>query len=224
MALGTWRSTLPLRLGGGSTKRITQIYNGLRANSGDAFSTDEESVAAYEDKATARLLSIADRAIDRRVQQGQDPRKLSGMRLERWEDFLGLVVPSTDSSQARRRRVASRLLDDTGGMHSSASSIAANAFAPWTTQIYTRDLTLANAYWPGNGYPDQFASDIAGIVCAFVRPVTATDDDVQQRIDVCTAAFDERLPAWCTFEFGETYSGDAEGWILGVSRLGLAML
>jgi len=224
MALGTWRAPFPHQLGGGSTKHITRIHDSIRSNLGDAITSEPGTLNGVEIIAAARLLSLADRAIDRRIRQMQDPRKLTDPRLARWETFLGISRSVNDTDQIRRLRVASRLLADYGAGSGSVSRIASEAFAPWTTQVRYHDAATAMAAWPGSGDATAWTSSVALITVEYIRPTGASDDDCKARVDACMSALDEYLPAWATFCCSETFEGDAFGFILGKSRLGHAAL
>lgn len=224
MALGTWRSPFPHQLGGQSVKRVSRIYDGIRSNIGDALNTEQGTIAGGELVAEARLLSLADRAIDRRRLQGIDPRKLTDPRLARWEHFLGITRSVNDSDQVRRRRVASRLLADYGAGSGSISRIAQESFAPWATQVHYHDAATAAMLWPGNGSATSWTSSVALITVEYIRPTGASDNDCKARVDACLAALDEYLPAWTTFCCSETFEGYEYGFRVGVSRLGHAAL
>lgn len=224
MALGTWRSPFPLHIGGGSTRRITRIYDALIANRGDAVTTEQGTIAGGEIVADARLLSLADRAIDRRVVQGQDPRKLTNPRLARWESVLGITRGVNDTDLVRRLRVASRLLANADAGSGGISRIAQEAFAPWATQVHYHDAATAMVAWPGTGEDTEWTSSVALITVEYIRPSGATDAECEPRVAACLASLDENLPAWTTFCCSETFEGDSFGFILGKSRLGHAAL
>lgn len=221
MALTTWRSPLPMQFGGGSTRRITRLYDSLNANQGDAITTEQGTIAGADNVASARLLSLADRAIDRRRRQGQDPRTLTDPRLSQWEAILGITRSVNDSDDVRRLRVASRLLASYGATSGSLSRLASEAFAPWTTQVRYHDAATAATLWPDSTPADATAwtSSVALITVEYIRPMSASDADCKARVDACNAALDEYLPAWATFCCSETYEGGSLGFYCGVSRL-----
>jgi len=224
MALGTWRSPFPFQLGGQSVARVSRLYDGLRSNIGDALNTEQGTIAGGEIVAEARMLSLADRAIDRRVKQLQDPRKLTDPRLARLEAFLGITRSVNDTDQIRRLRVASRILVGYGAGSGELSRLASEAFAPWTATVHYHDAATALSAWPGNGLTTSWTSSVALITVEYVRPTSASDADCKARVDACSAALDEHLPAWCTFCCSETYEGDTFGFMIGKSRFGHAAL
>lgn len=226
MALGTWKSPFPFRLGAGSTRMIQRFYDRIHANLGDAISQDPGSVADVETKAAARLLSLAERAKLRRIIQA-DPRKLTEPRLSRWESILGIIPSVNDSDFTRRYRVAARLLAAYTGGSGSIDTIVQTAFYPWTYKVRYHDVAHAATFWLGStpaGSATDWYSTVALITIEYLRPAGATNDDVNARCDSCRAALDEYLPAWATFCFSETLSGYEYGFRVGVSRLGHAAL
>ncbi len=226
MAFGTWRCPFPRPFGGNSVSRVSRIHDALISNVGDAMTTEQGTIAGGELVASARLLSLADRAIDRRVRQGQDPRKCSDPLLARWESILGIGASVNDSDNARRARVAARLLTNYGAGAGELSRIAATAFGSWTTAIHYNDATSAAMLWPGStpSVPGSWYSTVALITVEYIRPMAATDDEARAKCGACADAFNEFLPAWTTFFFSETYSGDAYGFLVETSRLGFAAL
>jgi uncharacterized protein YmfQ (DUF2313 family) len=224
MAFGTWRSPFPRQFGANSTRRITKIYDSIKSELGTALATEPGTLADAENVAAARLLSLADRAIDRRVIQGSDPRKLTEPRLSRWEAILGITASVNDSDQIRRNRVAARLLAYYSGGSGSISRMITEAFAPWTAVAHYNDAATAVMHWPVTSEPTAWTSSVANITIEYVRPAGATDDDARGRVDAARASLDEYLPAWCTFNFHETAEGGTYGFRVGVSKLGLAVL
>jgi uncharacterized protein YmfQ (DUF2313 family) len=226
MAFGTWRSPFPLQFGPRSTRRIDKIYQTIRTNIGTALSDSETSATVADDIAAARCLSIASRANDRRICQGQDPRTLTEPLLSRWEAILGIQAPSTDSDYIRRNRVASRLLTNATGQSGSLQTAADTAFSPWSTVVHYNSLATAVMSWPGGSpsAPNDWYSTIANIAIEYIRPVGATDEQAEERRDACRSAFDEYLPAWCTFRFHETPSGYDFHWIADVTRCDIGVV
>lgn len=223
MAFGTWRSSFPQRLGANSAERVTKIYDQLHANLG-ALSTAQGTINDADTVAAARLLSLADRAIDRRVGQMCDPRTLTDPLLSRWERILGIMVSVHDTDLIRRNRVAARLLAHYDARSGAISSIAAKAFSPWTTQPHFNNAATAVMSWPGNGNAMGWTSSVANLTIEYVRPVAATDADAKARVDACRIALDDNIPAWCTFNFHETGEGQSYGFLVGISKLGIAVL
>jgi hypothetical protein len=221
MAFGTWRSPWPRRFGGGSTKRITRLYDRIHANLGSAITDDPSSIADVENKAAARLLATADRAIERRVVQA-DPRKLTEPLLSRWEAWLGITVSINDSDQTRRTRVATRLLSFYDGGSGSIASIIETGFATWTAQARYHSLAEAATLWLGStpaGSASDWYSSVALITIEYFKPINATIEEEKSRVDACRTALDAVLPAWVTFCFSGTPVGGSYGFFLDISRL-----
>lgn len=226
MAFGTWRSPFPLHLGAGSTKRIDKIYSTIRQNIGTALSDSESSNTVAEDIAAARLLSLASRANDRRICQGQDPRTLTEPLLSRWESFLGIVVSANDSEYARRYRVAARLISDYTGQSGSISKACETSFSPWEVDVHYNSVSTAVMSWPGGSPPaaSDWYSTVAMIAVEYTRPAGASDDDAATRRESCRAVLDEILPAWVTFGFHETPEGYDFHWIADVTKCDIGVV
>lgn len=198
----------------------------LRANMGDALSSDETTPAANvaEDMAAARLLAWADRFTDLRVNQWY-PRKVSVM-LERWEAILGVIPTQTDTEYDRRQRIASRLLGTFEATQEAIQRICDDAFYPWTVTLRVVDYADAESHYPGYSYvaATPWYSTILRITVEYERPLTASDEETNKRIEVCTASLDEHLPAYTTFNFSETFTGYTYGFTVGVSSIGSAAI
>lgn len=201
-----WKSPFPIRLGGDGHKSVEAIYSNLRADLGTAITSEEDSASVAEDKAAARVLAHADRAIDRYRAQS-DPRKYTQL-LERWEAILGLGVSSTMSDEARRSQIAGRLLANTAATSEGVNKIAIQTFYPWRAWAVLTDLASATSYWPGGTPSSEFPwySTICNVCIEYIRPAAATDDEVETRRAACIAALDEWLPAWDTYTLSETAS------------------
>lgn len=219
MAFGTWRSPFPRSFGASSTKRIDGIYDAIVENLGDALTHEETSINAADDIAAARLLSVADRAIDRRVTMVTDPRLARGETLQRWEDILGIAASVKLTEAQRATNCATRLIQLNDAGSGGIDAIAAVAFDPWEVESHYNTLSTAVAYWPGNGYSTSWTSTLANVCVEYVRPATATDADVEWRRAACSVALDDILPAWATFTLSETPEGYDFGFHCDVSRL-----
>lgn len=226
MAFGTWRSPFPFQFGGNSTRRVTRIYDSIRGNLGSAISQESGSFADMESRAAARVLAVADRAIDRRVVQTTDPRKLTGQRLERWEAILGTVHSINDSDLVRRNRVASRLLSFYAGDSGSISKIAEESFYPWSVNAHYTPLAAAVMSWPAGSpaAPNDWYSTVAMFAVEYIKPSGATDDDAKKRREACLASLDEHVSAWATFNFHETVGTDTYHWIAGTTRCDIGVV
>lgn len=226
MALGTWKSPFPFRLGAGGARVIERFYDRLHAEHGDAISSDPNSIADVETKATARLLSLAHNARQRRILQA-DPRKLTEPRLSRQERILGIIPSVNDSAFARRYRVAARLLAAYTGGSGSIDTIVQTALYPWSYKVRYHDVAHAATLWLGStpaGTAEDWYSTVALITVEYLRPAGASDDEAKVRCDSCRLPLDEYLPGWATFCFSETLAGYEYGFRVGVSRLGHAAL
>ena len=199
-----WKSTFPIRLGGGGHNSVEDIYESLKANVGDALSTEDETAHDAELKAIARLLSIGDRALER-YQRQADFRKVSQL-LDRWEDVLAIRSSVNDSLVERRNRVAARLRTNFNATAEGVSRVAAASFYPWTTDVHYTPLSDAVLYWPGgttlSGYP--WYSTVCHFSVEYRRPQGSSEADVSARRDACEASLDEYVPAWATFDMSET--------------------
>jgi hypothetical protein len=164
------------------------------------------------------------RANQRRILQQSDPRTLTDPLLSRWEALLGIHCSKYEAAYLRRARVAARLLAHYDATSGSISSIAEQAFAPWTYQVHYSPLATAVAMWPGNGYATSWTSTVATMSVEYIRPVGATDAECATRRNACMASLDEVLPAWATFAFHETPDGSDFHWIVGISRVGIAVI
>lgn len=221
MAFGTWRSPFPRRFGGGSTKRMTEIFDTIQENLGDAFAHEQTSINAADDIAAARLLWCADRAIDRRIMMTTDPRRARGPMLQKWEDVLGIVPSETQTEAQRATTAAARLIQLNDAGSGGVDAIAAVAFDPWTVEAHYNTLATAISHWPGGSpaEPTEWTSTIANVCIEYIRPAAATDADVDWRVSACSSALDEILPAWTTFTLSETPDGGTFGFYCDVSRL-----
>ncbi|MFA4900979.1 MAG: hypothetical protein WC563_15780 [Brevundimonas sp.] len=208
------------------------MYDRIHANMGDAITQASSSVADVENKAAAREIATADRAIERRIVQ-EDPLKLTEPMLSRREAIMGISASINDSMQVRRARVAARELASYSGGSGSISTIVETSFSPWTAMAHfwpapdPANPASAKALWLGStpaGSATDWYSTVALITIEYIRPANGTDEEAQAKADACRAALDEYLPAWTTFCFSETYEGDAFGFYVGVSRLGFAAL
>jgi hypothetical protein len=199
-----WKSPFPLRFGGDGHKAVEDAYTAIRANLGDGMTDDESSATMAEIKAAARALAIADRAIDRYVSQG-DPSKLT-QTLERWESILAITPSVNDSPAARRRAVSARLTSNFSGTAIDLSRLAAEAFAPWDTQLRFNTLAEAIAFWPG-GTPNvllPWYSTVCLICVEYFRPAYASDADCESRRAACMSALEEHAPAWSILTITQT--------------------
>lgn len=202
-----WKSPFPLRLGGGHHKKVQKIYNTIRANTGSSLSSDPTAPNVLEDIAAARTLAVGHSMIDRRVNQS-DPMKLTDM-LERKEAILQIVPLSTDSGWTRRRNVTARTSYAYGSTSGALAALCESAFDPWTVRIHFTPLSEAVAFWPGDGSAtaDKFwTSTVALFVVEYIRPINATDEEVQARKDACMSALDQWVAAWASFDMSETQS------------------
>jgi len=217
--VGTWRSPFPLRLGGNSHKVISDIYEELNANMGTALSIEPGSLDDIETVATARALSIADRAIERRLVQ-IDPMGLSTL-LPRWEAILAIVPAPGETRAARVRRVAARRTRTRSSLGSGLSLLAELAFDPWDTRLRFTDNAHAVKYWLGGIGAEAatatlfWTSSVAHLVVEYIRPAGASDEDVTSRRAACLEALEEFAAAWATFDTSETQEGGVNAGIYG---------
>jgi len=200
--IGTWSAPFPLRFGGGSHQRIRRIFDTIRENVGDGLNSEMSATHVpanvAEDIAAARCLAMADRAIDRRLTQAGDPRKLTTM-LYRWESILGITPSATDGDGLRRRRVAARLLGNYDATSSGLLSAMSEAFAPWRVALSFVPFGGEVAFWPGVGSPAQWFSTMAVVTVNYYYPPNASDADKLSRESAARESLDNHLPAWACF-------------------------
>lgn len=220
----SFRDPFPFRFG----RKPCAPYDGLesivKANLGDALSTDDMTSTDADVRATTLMFLGAKRANDRRIVQQVDPSKLTEPLLSRQESILLIHCSKYEPIHLRRARVAARLLAHFDALAGSVSAIAENAFSPWTYQVHYSPLSTAVSLWPGNGYATSWTSSIATLTVEYIRPVGATDLECAMRRNACTASLDEVLPAWMRFEFHETPDGSDFHWLVGISRIGIAVI
>lgn len=215
-----WQSPFPLRLGGNAHKSVQDAYESINSNIGTALSTEDMSATDAENKAFARALGSADRAIERFANQS-NPAKLTNM-LERWESILVLRPSVNDTPYSRRHRVAACLLSNYNAGIDGLSRIAGESFAPWKTRLQFTSIEDAQVYWPG-GTPNAtypWYSTAARIVVEFIRPKNSSDAERDLRVDACKAVLDEYAAAWATFDTSETAADvDSYGFTLDYPNL-----
>lgn len=211
-SVGTWRAPLPLKVGGGGHKAVTQCYDKINASIGTAIAHGAGSVQDIETRSSARAVALIHRATDRRYNQ-VDPTKLSTL-LSTWEGLLGIVPGADDTEWTRRRRVASRLQRDNGAFPAGIMRLAEAAFAPWTvTMHYTAHGDAGvRLTWPGASIASTspttdtnfWTSSVGRFVIEYHRPANASDEDVNVRRAACLDALYEYASAWSTFNLSET--------------------
>lgn len=177
--LGTWRSPLPMRLGGNGHKRIGDVYNGLRASRPSILKGEEWSEVDLEDKALARLINTGFRAVDRRVSQNS-PLKLLDLErpvtnpddgtvtttsmLKRWESILGTLPPSGADPAFRRQLIAGKRAAYDCSV-AGVSTVVSKVFGSWPTTVKTLDFSYivsgaASAHWATPSF--TFTADYPG--------------------------------------------------------------
>lgn len=215
--VGAWQSPLPMRLGGASHERGQRIYDEIRANIPALFSNEDGKINTADDIAAARLIAAADRFIDRRLVQ-VDPMKRSSEMVERWESILAITPGYKATWYDRRRAIAAREARNAQVSRGNIDAAVANAFAPWTTHLHFTDKADAVVYWPGDGSAtvDLFwYSTVAHVVVEYIVSATATQVEIDRRVNDARDALDELLPAWATFDFSQTPSYGVNALLYG---------
>ena len=211
-SVGTWRAPLPLRVGGGGHRTVTQVYDKINASIGTAIAHEDGTYQDMQTKAEARAVALIHRATDRRFNQA-DPTKLSTL-LERWETILKIVPGPDDTQWTRRRRVAARLRRDNSALPAGILSLCEQAFSPWAVTIETvaKESTGVRLTWTGTTPASTAAitatnfwtSNIGHFVVQYFRPASATEEDVTTRRSACLDALYEFAAVWTTFSLTET--------------------
>lgn len=222
MSVGAWSSPL-FGVGGGHDDRAETILAALLSELGDGAQAKEDGSQVHAEMVPiARALASADSVIDLRVNQWF-PEAMTIM-VERWEAILGIVASTNDSLLTRQSRIGSRLLGWYNAQAGSISAIVDSAFGSWDTNLIFSDATTAVMHWPNTAEPTEWYSTVANVVIEFIRPVGATDEEVDSRINVLSDALEESLPAWAKYTITETYAGSVTWFLVGESRLGYAAL
>jgi len=230
MGSGGWKSPGAIRGGATAHERVEQVYEQIKRNLGTALDTSDDALNMIEVKAAARAIALIDRAIDRRIADG-DASTMSAPTVARWESLFGFNPPTSQSLWDRRRVLAARMTERYASTGGAISRTALEAFDPWTTHVHYTTLAGAAVYWPGDGSSttDLFwYSTVAHVAVEYVRPASASQEDVDMRRDACNEALDESLPAWVTWDLSETpaYGTTANlfGWYCDRPNLDVAVL
>ncbi len=187
MACTGWMSPIPFRVGGRGHATIQGFYNSMRSNRTAALQGAKNVTEVdIENKVAARMLAVAWRETNRRVNQ-RDPLKLSFARrpvklpgsdvtellspLERQERFLGLTPETTQSYQDRRAAVAARVASAASSARAQVSTAMSAIFGPWFKGVFENhigDVDYAgkapvgqvHAYWATSSF--TFSSTYPG--------------------------------------------------------------
>ena len=164
-----WMSPIPFRVGGRGHATVEGFYKSMRSNRIAALQGAKDTTEVdIENKVAARLLALAWRETNRRVQQ-RDPLKLSFAQrpvklpgssatellspLERAERFLGLTPESSQSFQDRRAAVAARVSSAASTTRANVSLAMAAIFGSWFKGVFENhisDVDYAGKAPPGN--------------------------------------------------------------------------
>lgn len=232
MPIGAWQTPFPRQIGGEGEVRGSEMFRLLRENFGDAWAQTAEAgnvaVNVAEDIAAARLLLMADRFLDRWRNQA-DPLTMDHEFVERWEAILGIRPTSAQTWNDRRRTIKARGTYELSETRGGVAAICEQAFAPWTTHVHFIPKASAVMFWPGDGSSttDLFwYSTTANLCIEYVVPATATQAEIDARLEACFAALDAFCAAWVTFTFSQTQSygtnADTWGWFLDQPNLDVA--
>jgi len=206
VASSGWKCPGAIRGGATAHERVEQVYASIKRNLGTALSTEDSALNMIEVKAAARAIALMDRAIDRRLANG-DARTMSAVMVARWEAILGINPPSSQSLWDQRRVLAARLTEQYSNSGGAIARIATEAFDPWTIHVHYTTTAGAVVYWPGDGSSttDLFwYSTLAHFAVEYVRPASASQTDVDQRKASCFEALDGYVADWVTWDFSET--------------------
>lgn len=160
--VGSWKSPLPLRLGGGGHRLVEGFYKGMRAARPEALRGDPGTEVDIENRMAARMLAQSWRSTERRVLQ-RDPLKLSIDQrpvaspvtgalsnlsmMQRWEAILG-VTPGPDASETdRRRAIAGRIAGSTSARLQSITAAMQTVLGSWFVGIVVN--RVSDVDYPG---------------------------------------------------------------------------
>lgn len=222
-----WRTPFPLKLGGGGSKLVSDLYVTAKAGTGSLLLGGAGTETDLENRVLARMIAIGYRAARRRA-NGADPAKLHAGRrlitfpddgsqamispLERMEKILRLSVPPGRTLTQRRQAVADRLLlvqlCNRAGLRQMIDALV----SPWVWSMPDPDVTTGpTAFWQGatgsGGYPGSAPSgtqtwtSTLGLIAISVESPAHTPQSAKDRLSArLTTALDDMLPAYADFQ------------------------
>ena len=251
MAIGTWRSPFPERIGGGGTREISDVYEQIQAARPSILSATGGTVE-IENKLLARMIVTGRRAARRRVLQS-DPMKLSTATrnitdpddgvtrtlspLQRWERIL-LISPMPGASDIERRSaVAAKLVSYTSNTYNTIVQIAQSALGSlyYSVQNGTvADILAGNIahHWldaagttnaPGTVDADfPWYSGLSIVRVIYQLPAGVSQEQADAKVSALTKILDAVVPAWCRFSISKFDSTAGDvGFYLDTSDLDL---
>lgn len=214
----------------------------MRQIRGSAYAND--GLVDVENKAWARMFGFLQRVAEQES-AASDPANTSGGRLNRWAQWLGLAILSTDSEETIRNKCAAFKALKLGAADANLVSIISRILGPAYVSLY-RDVGTFTAppvptYWSESAIPagvnTAFNLGPGGGTIANDEPVWLSkrfeptvivtvpsgqvEQDVANLCDVDLArALNNLLPSVARFNWGrlDSYGGD-EGFILDQSLL-----
>lgn len=157
-----------------------------------------------------------------------------------WLTSTGLRVRSSDSMQARRRKLAAKMRGYAGNTLADIIDVSRAIFGANFVDVHTVAPSSEIVYWPGGaatyaadgtlvfaapGPPGMEWSSNRVAIGVEVNMGTMSKDDYAERAAALHETLDELTPAWVTFDIG-TSSGvsGSKGFICGVGIVGQTLL
>lgn len=193
-------SPLPLRLGGGSHRRLEAIYNSINQALGTAYDISDDSNVTAETMAEARLIEWL-WSSNQRLANQMDPPRMTDF-LPRWEGILGVPPRRGDTDQTRRSHVAAKLAASGNPNEQGVNEVVSALLGALLLAVEYTPLASANTHWAGTGEPTLWSSSVAHILVRVTKPTNMADQDFFVTMASVITALDDFAPAWSTFDWG----------------------